>query len=107
MSNGLVPVLWAAPSIEKPGEEVVLAELDPATGLCRAFEGRDGTYEPVSVATEQRRILEKAKLWLQGDPATLGDARVPTAMAAVFVSLFEKGTDPARSLALPKKKENL
>lgn len=99
----MIPVLWAAPSIAKPGEEVILCEIDPKTGLCRAYEGRDDDYAPISVASEQRKILEKAKLVLQGEPNALADTRVLTAMAAVFVSLFEKGE--GRSIATPKKKD--
>ena len=105
MSGAMIPVLWSAPSIERPGYEVVLCELDAATGRCQAFEGKDGEFEPISRAADQRKILEKAELVLRGDPSTLADGRVLTAMAAVFLSFFEKGVEPARAIALPKKKD--
>lgn len=105
MSAGgdLCLVLWVAPSIETPGKDVFLVETDPARGLFRAFEGEIGDLAPLSVETEARRVLEKAKLVLRGDPEALGDGRVLTALAAAYVSLFERGTEPVRQIALPKK----
>lgn len=104
-TDGLFPVLWTAPSIESPGKDVFVVETNGALGMVRAFEGEAGDLAPLSVETEQRRILEKAKLVVRGCPEALGDARVLTAMATVFISLFERGTEPARWIAIPKKKD--
>ena len=107
MNDRVLQVLWAAPSIEKPGAETLVAREAASPQHMRGYEGlhKPGEAfnpEPLTYRFTIEKAAEVAAKILRGDPQTLGDARATLLVAAALLALAGPRPSETRDITLPE-----
>lgn len=103
----VLQVLWAAPSIERPGAETLVVREAANPQWMRGYEGLHKPGEPFQPEPLTYRFTidkaaEVAAKILRGDPQTLGDARAVLLVSAALVALAGTPPNPPRDITLPE-----
>jgi hypothetical protein len=95
-------VIWAKPSIARPGAETMVLRL-PDARFFRGYE-QEGDEPPQALTHKfelDQAVLVAEKL-LRGDPHALGDARAMLLVAAALLALLGEHPKPPRDIEVPE-----